>query len=163
MSDNRSDILTYFRTLSKPELLEHLEEVLVLLEEKQLDDWLGDWQFQKGISDKPDVDIIEAFKDFKRRSLAGEYYAPFEINSKNFIYVPPETDMWFSELGRWVDVACKAALAGNLLLAKPILDGCMFLLDEMSNDRIVFADEYGEWMLVSRHDYKAIYQQMQAG
>jgi hypothetical protein len=163
MSDRHDDILAYFRALSKPKLLKHLEAVLELLEDSQLDDWLGDWRFQKRRADKPNVGNIEAFKDFERRSRAGEYYAPFEINSKNFRHIPPETDRWFSELDRWVDFACKSALAGKLDLAKPILDGCMHLLDDLGNDNIVFAEELGDWMLLSKYDYRAIHQQIQEG
>lgn len=161
MKKHRDDIRAYFRTLTKPKLLKHLEEVLELLEDSQLDDWLGDWHFQRRQTSKPAMAGIAAFTDFERRSHAGKYYAPFEINSKNFMHVPPETNMWFNELGRWVDFACEEALAGNLHVAKPILDGCMSLLHALGNDNIVFAKELGDWMLITKYDYKAIHQQMQ--
>lgn len=43
-------------------------------------------------------ETLAAVKEFYDRSLAGDYYAPFDMNSKNFMDVPEETDAWFARL-----------------------------------------------------------------
>ena len=37
--------------------------------------------------------------EFRRESLAGKYYAPFEINSKNYMQIPEATKEWLARLG----------------------------------------------------------------
>jgi hypothetical protein len=36
--------------------------------------------------------LLRAIKKFQRESLAGTYYAPFNMNSKNYMFIPPETE-----------------------------------------------------------------------
>ena len=43
--------------------------------------------------------IIKKSETFYKESLAGVYYAPFEINSRNFSQIPEETEEWFEKLG----------------------------------------------------------------
>ena len=42
-------------------------------------------------------DVIKESEKFYEDSLAGLYYAPFEINSKNFTHIPEETEEWFEK------------------------------------------------------------------
>jgi len=43
--------------------------------------------------------LLRTIKRFRRESSAGAYYAPFNVNSKNYRYIPPETEAWFDRLG----------------------------------------------------------------
>jgi len=43
--------------------------------------------------------LLRAIKKFYRESLAETYYAPFNMNSKNYMFIPPETEAWFNQLG----------------------------------------------------------------
>lgn len=92
--------------------------------------------------------LLREIKKFQRESLAGAYYAPFNMNSKNYMYIPPETEAWFDRLGE--------LLAASTQLAKrrehqPATD-CFGLLFELieameSGEEIVFADEIGSRMI----------------
>ena len=127
----------------------------------QLDQLLGDWQFEHALAGQTQKGVIELLQDFERRSKAGEFYKPFFMNSKNFDYIPPETEIWYAEMSRWLNYGCKRALDGDNHYAYEVLSLCLHLLDEAgSNDNIVFAHEYGEWMLNIAHDYRAIHQQV---
>ena len=44
-------------------------------------------------------EIIKESEEFYKDSLAGLYYALFNINSKNFSHIPEETEQWFKKLG----------------------------------------------------------------
>ena len=46
-----------------------------------------------------DQNIIKESEEFYKESLEGFYYAPFNINSKNFSHIPKETKKWFKKLG----------------------------------------------------------------
>ena len=63
--------------------------------------------------------VVDSKLHMKKASLAGVYYAPFDINSKNYTHVPEETLQWFETLAD--------------------------LLTE-AGEEIIFADEYGKWM-----------------
>ena len=39
--------------------------------------------------------LLDEVEDFRRESMAGVYYAPFKINSKNWSHIPDETREWF--------------------------------------------------------------------
>ncbi|MCI0661697.1 MAG: hypothetical protein L0220_11530 [Acidobacteria bacterium] len=44
-------------------------------------------------------ELRKRVKTFFADSLAGQYYAPFEINWKNCSHIPEETKDWFESLG----------------------------------------------------------------
>ena len=44
-------------------------------------------------------ELLKRIKQFHSDSLAQKYYAPFAINSKNFMHIPEETEEWFEILG----------------------------------------------------------------
>ena len=43
--------------------------------------------------------LLGEVDDFRRESLAGVFYTPFDIDSKNWTHVPEETKEWFERLG----------------------------------------------------------------
>ena len=43
--------------------------------------------------------LQSAIDTFSQASLAGVYYATFNINSRNFSDIPEETDAWFAQVG----------------------------------------------------------------
>jgi hypothetical protein len=49
-------------------------------------------------------------KEFYEKSMAGHYYAPFDINSKNFSDIPEETDVWFDEMGDYLEDCSRLSL-----------------------------------------------------
>lgn len=92
--------------------------------------------------------LLEDVKQFQRDSLAGAYYAPFDVNSKNFSHIPEETNAWFDRLGDLLSDCARLSQQGDHTCAVE----CFRILYELvgamgSGEEIVFADEYGTWMI----------------
>ncbi|MCP4544658.1 MAG: hypothetical protein GY832_46755 [Chloroflexi bacterium] len=103
--------------------------------------------------------LLGRVKAFKRRSLAGYYYEPFEINSKNWTDVPEETDEWFEELGDLLKASCQLTSQGDHLHAVACFGILYQLVDKIEDgEDIVFGDEIGSWMIPGdEKDYIATY------
>lgn len=92
--------------------------------------------------------LLDRVKGFRSDSLAGVYYAPFAINSKNWTHVPEETKEWFGEIGGLLKASAQLTEQGDHLHAVACFDVLYELIDAMeSGEEIVFADEYGSWMI----------------
>lgn len=95
-------------------------------------------------------DLLKRIKTFHADSLAGEYYAPFDINSKNFMYIPEETKEWFETLGDLLEECARLTEEGDHPSAVKGFDLLYDLVGQMENgEEIVFADEYGSWMITA--------------
>ena len=99
-------------------------------------------------SDIPAIpeDTIKAVKQFQKDSLDGVYYAPFDINSKNFMDIPEETDAWFATLDELFAECAKLTRQKEHRVAVDGFDILYALIDRLGDDEIVFADELGMWM-----------------
>jgi hypothetical protein len=92
--------------------------------------------------------LLRTIKRFRRGSLAGEYYAPFNVNSKNYRYIPPETEAWFDRLGELLASSTQLTQQKDHQLATACFSLLFELIDTMeSGEEIVFADELGSWMI----------------
>ncbi|MET4693624.1 hypothetical protein [Endozoicomonas lisbonensis] len=92
-------------------------------------------------------DTVAAVKEFYDQSLAGDYYAPFDVNSKNFMDVPEETDAWFAHLDTLFIECTKLSRQGEYSAALEGFDMLYELTDAVdSGESIIFADEAGMWM-----------------
>lgn len=93
--------------------------------------------------------LLKAVKAFKTKSLRGDYYAPFDINSKNFMDVPEKTAMWFEKLAELLMESTQLTKQGNHVNAMQCFEILFECLTEMEsgNHEVVFADKYGIWML----------------
>jgi hypothetical protein len=92
--------------------------------------------------------LLRAIKKFQRESLAGAYYAPFDMNSKNYMFIPPETEAWFDRLGELLATSVQLTRQKDHRLATACFGVLFELIDVMeSGEEIVFADEYGSWMI----------------
>jgi hypothetical protein len=92
--------------------------------------------------------LFKEIGKFYQESLAGEYYAPFEIDSKNFMDIPEETEEWFDRLGEFLE----SSIALSEQAEHSIAIKCFGLLYELilemeEGDEIVFAHELGSWMI----------------
>jgi hypothetical protein len=86
--------------------------------------------------------------EFRRDSLAGNYYAPFNVNSKNFMEVPEETHEWCDRFARLVAEVCKLTANGEHAQAVTCFAPLYELLDALDfGKEIIFADEAGSWMI----------------
>jgi len=87
-------------------------------------------------------------KEFYEKSMSHHYYAPFDINSKNFSDIPEETDAWFDEISDYFEDCSKLSDQGDHEIAIQCFKLLYELIDKMEvGDEIVFADEYGAWMI----------------
>ena len=93
-------------------------------------------------------DIVKESEQFYKDSLAGVYYAPFNINSKNFSYIPEETEEWFEKIGDLLKSSTQLTKQKEHTSA---VDSFKILYDLIAKmeygEEIIFADEYGSWMI----------------
>jgi len=92
--------------------------------------------------------MLRAIRKFRRDSLAGKYYAPFNVNSRNWMHIPAETEAWFDQLGQFLAESIQLSQRGE----HPQAVACFGLLYELiaameEGREIVFADELGSWMI----------------
>jgi hypothetical protein len=93
-------------------------------------------------------DVIQESKKFYQDSLSGLYYAPFNVNSKNFSDIPEETQEWFDTLGDLLKESTQLAKQGEHGAAVESFYILYELIERMaSGEDIVFADECGTWMI----------------
>jgi hypothetical protein len=111
------------------------------------------WVFGKLVEELPPAPIdgevlLDKVEEFKRASLTGVYYAPFNINSKNYMHIPEETDEWFERLGDLLKASAQLTAQEDHLHAVACFGILYELIDAMEDGKeIVFADEYGSWMI----------------
>jgi hypothetical protein len=92
--------------------------------------------------------LLQEVGAFQQDSLAGKYYAPFRINSKNFMDIPEETEEWFERLGDLLQGSLHLSEQGEHEWAVACFRILYDLIETMeSGEEIVFADELGSWMI----------------
>jgi len=92
--------------------------------------------------------LLKKVKQFHRDSLAGKYYASFDMNSKNFTHIPEETDEWFEALSDLLENSARLSKQGEHSLAVQCFMPLYELIEAVdSGCEIVFADELGSWMI----------------
>ncbi|WP_088891254.1 hypothetical protein [Leptolyngbya ohadii] len=92
--------------------------------------------------------LLQQVQQFDAASRAGEYYAPFRVNSKNFMDIPEETSAWFDRLGDLLQDSSRLTVQGDHEQAVACFQILYRLIDVMeSGEEIVFADELGSWMI----------------
>ena len=93
-------------------------------------------------------DLLDEIEDFRNESLAGVYYAPFKINSKNWMHIPEETHEWFERLGNFLQASAQFTARGEHHHAIACFGILYELIERMEKgEEIVFADESGSWMI----------------
>ena len=94
--------------------------------------------------------LLADVKVFEKASLAGEYYEPFSVNSKNFMEKSKGTTGWIAECRRLLDRCAdqaKTADPAEVRQAFDIIFGLLDRIDECREDIIFFADEAGAWQV----------------
>lgn len=92
--------------------------------------------------------LLSKIEQFREESINGEYYAPFPINSKNFSYIPKETEEWFGRIGKLLEGSSKLTKQGDHSNAVKCFSILYELIDAMEEGKeIVFAEECGSWMI----------------
>jgi hypothetical protein len=94
--------------------------------------------------------LLAKVKFFEQASLAGDYYDPFDVNSKNCMDKSIGTVAWIAECNRLLGLCVVQARTGDASEARQSFDIIFGLLDEIDACRdnvIFFADEAGAWQV----------------
>lgn len=140
-----------FRFLSTQEVSSLLE--LLRSAYEQMNTEQRRYVFGKTISVMPPESVngknlLDQIKVFSRQSYSGYYYEPFEINSKNFMDVPEETEEWFEKMGDFLKASMQLTSQGEHKDAVNCFRKLFVLIGKMEEgDEIVFGDEIGSWMI----------------
>jgi hypothetical protein len=113
----------------------------------------------------PDGEALrQEVEQFRRDSLARKYYAPFNVNSKNYMNIPEETSEWCDRFARFVKDATRLTARGKHAEAV----ACFAILEELqealdNGKEIIFAEEAGSWMIpVDEKAWRKAYKTSQA-
>jgi hypothetical protein len=101
---------------------------------------------------EPSVDgtrLLREMSRFRRDSFSHRYYAPFMIDSKNFMHVPEATTAWCDRFARLTKDACKLTKQGDHARAARCFSILYELLCamEFGDHNVVFAHELGGWLI----------------
>ena len=96
---NKKQLFAFFRQQDAPVLLQFLDAAYEEMTTDQREAVFGRTIRQTEPLHVDGTSLLTQVRQFQRDSLAGKYYAPFDINSKNFMHVPEETKAWFEQLG----------------------------------------------------------------
>jgi len=145
---DKERLFKYIKKQRKSELLNLLSIAFDTLNTNQRQDVFGRIATKMPSVQVEGEKIIANIQEFYKKSIAGYYYAPFDIDSKNFSDIPEETDAWFEELSDYLEDSSKLTDQGDHEIAVRCFDLLHHLIDKMEDgDEIVFADEYGTWMI----------------
>lgn len=156
-------IFNHLSDLKKKELIAYIDAAWDIMTEKQQRSVFN--RLYKELTTKP-LNVAEHLAEveiFYNESLQKKYYAPFHINSKNFMDVPVKTDIWFETISNFLDKTCELVKKGekdSTLKSFKLLFELIRLMED--GKEIVFAKELGDWMITAKHDYQKVYKELQA-
>jgi hypothetical protein len=144
----KEQLFNYLETQKHTKLLKLLNSAFECMDTNQRHEVFG--KTIKGIPPSP-VDGEELFGDieaFHSSSMAGYYYDPFDINSKNFSDIPEETEKWFDEISDHLEDSSRLSDQGDHDVAVQCFKLLYDLIAQMDKgEEIVFAHECGSWMI----------------
>jgi hypothetical protein len=133
---------------TKATLLELLHSVYYEINTQQRRHIFGGLMKESKPSKNSAQDIIRELENFYKDSLARVYYAPFDINSKNFSHIPEKTEEWFEKLGELLQSSAQLTKQKEHTSAVKSFKILYELIEKMEDgEEIIFADEYGSWMI----------------
>jgi len=145
---NKERLFEYVKTQNQSKLLELLSLAFDTMDTNQRHDVFGKTAKEVPPYSVDGEEILSTIEQFYEKSMAGYYYAPFDINSKNFSDIPEETDAWFDEISDCLEDSSRLTDQGDHEIAVQCFKRLHKLIDKMEDgDEIVFADEYGTWMI----------------
>jgi hypothetical protein len=145
---NKEQLFAFFEQQDSPVRLQFLHASYDAMTTDQREAVFGEAVRQAKPLPVDGPSLLEQVRQFQCDSLAGNYYAPFDINSKNFTHVPEETKAWFDRLGDLLTDNARLSEQGDHTHAVACFRILYELIETMcSGEEIVFADEYGTWMI----------------
>jgi len=145
---NEQAVLNFLKKQTKAVLLDLLSSAFYEMNSSQKRAVFGSIMKQMKPSKLDKQNVLKDVKKFCKDSLAGVYYAPFDINSKNYTHVPEETEEWFEKLNDHLLFSTQLTKQKDHSCAIDCFSMLYDLIEKMENgDEIIFADEYGTWMI----------------
>ncbi|HEC98404.1 MAG TPA: hypothetical protein ENI58_09700 [Nitrospirae bacterium] len=145
---NEKLLFKFLKKQSKIVLLDLLKSAFHEMKTNQKNNVFGYMMEQVAPSGIDRKQVIKDVKKFCEESLAGVYYAPFDINSRNFSHIPEETEEWFEKLNDNLISSTQLSKQKDHLYAIDCFSMLYDLIEKMeAGDEIIFADEYGTWMI----------------
>lgn len=145
---NKEQLFRFLSTQDFSKLLELLSSAYNQMDTEQRRDVFG--KIVQTIPPEP-VDgekLLAEIQEFVLQSLSGYYYEPFDINSKNFMEVPEETEEWFEKMGDFLKASVQLSSQNDHLHATVCFGELYKLIGRMEyGEEIVFGDEIGSWMI----------------
>jgi len=148
---NEVDLFSMLKKKKKSELIELLKNAYFEMksEQRQI---VFDKVIQEKITSTPltDSDVSDIFDEvsgFYTDSINGHYYAPFDINSKNYMDVPEETSEWCGKYGVYLAQTSELSMQGFHEKAIECFQILFNLINQLGEIEIIFADEVGSWMV----------------
>lgn len=154
MEIQKNKLFQAVNKLKKSELLSLLEDAFDNMDGKTQRYVFGELFKAHTKKERTPKELLGKIEDFYTKSMAGHYYASFNINSKNFSDIPEETDEWFDEISDYLDFTSTIVEEQQYEIGLKCFTVLFELIDRMeSGEEIVFADELGDWMIVAKKDY----------
>lgn len=150
--EEQTALFAKFHTLDSQNLIALLEKAYQAMKPPQQRDVFGDLLANLRSNIYGGDGLLKEIGAFREKSLRGDYWAPFNVNSKNFMDVPVETTEWFDRLADLFTAAMKLVEGQEYFVAVEAFAGLFEVLDLIDDggEGIVFADELGSWMLPVR-------------
>ena len=147
---DRDKFRAALRTLRPEDLFHMLDEAITLLPQEKLQGMARPHLNVTRLMEdgKPKEDLLREVKAFEKRSLDGEYFEPFDVNSKNCSAQSMGTTAWIAEYGRFLKRCVAEEKLGDPAEVREsfdILFGLVDLIDEGSDEVLFFADDGGSW------------------
>ena len=159
----KETIFNHLSRLKKAEILSYWDAVWETMTEMQRLTVFGKLNERLVIKSLTPIEHFEAVEFFCNDSINKKYYAPFSMNSKNYHIIPEKTNIWFDTISGLLDRTCEWAKKGEKEIALKSFKLLFELIKIMENGGdIVFAHEYGDWMIITRNDYNKMYESLEA-
>jgi hypothetical protein len=147
---NKKRLFDYLKNQDKKVLINLLEKCYDCMKTQQILEVF--YYLEKKLLTNPEKlegkSLLQEVQKFRAESQQGVYYAPFNINSKNYMEVPEETQMWFEKLGDLLKDSTLLSNQGDYKHAVECFSILYTLMDDpYLTEKIIFGDEVGMWML----------------
>jgi hypothetical protein len=145
---NEDELFEYLEEESKERLIELLKSAYDVMSRGQKDDVFYSIEKKVALKEIVAEELLSDIEYFYQDSLDGDYFAPFSINSKNYMHIPEETNEWFHKIGIFLIKSAKLTEQKEHKFAIKCFEKLYELIDMVdSGEEIVFADELGSWMI----------------
>jgi len=149
---DRDKLRAKLRRMNNAQVYELLDRAIDLLPRTKLISLVHNYISLKDLKPDSDTDgdLLEAVENFQRRSLNGEYYQSFMVNSKNCTEISQRTCAWMADCNRLLDNCRKAAskmASKQTAEAFDIIFDLLAKIDSEPDVIVFFADEGGSWQV----------------